>query len=348
MYFHNHGDEEENFEKLAWATIRGQSIELRAQALLDLARKKLNDDAEPREAGQLALAAVDLFAKLKDEKGQYFSLRVVADCFNALDERKMCLEYLKQARDVAERNLLQEDLAQTEYNMSGLLIKMKKYDEALASAQRAAALYENQEDDRNCARAKISAARAHYFLKNRDQALDAVTGALQLFKKVEDHAMVAESYARRADILIDCGRIEEAIECQDKAEAISELTGIAFLKQPLTFNKARILASKGLHELALPLYNDGLEFSKSIGDATTICKITYDRAKSLAGTGKRDEALNDLKRLAMFIDEMPVIDLEIEDVYSSIWRLVDILDEPLDGLGPFSVNSGAISWPIIG
>jgi tetratricopeptide (TPR) repeat protein len=342
MFHHEHNnDEDDDFEKLAWAAIRGDSLELRADALLELARKKLTEDEEPREAGQLALAAVDLFAKLKDQRSQYHSLRVVADCFNALDALTMCLEYLKRAREVAEALLLQSELAQTEYNLSGLLIRLRKYGEALECARRAAAIYENQDDDRNCARAKIAVARALYFVKERTEAIASLEEALLLFKKVEDHVLVAESYARKADILIDCGRITEAIYCHDKSEAIIELISISYLRQPLIFNKARIMASKGLHEMAIPLFNEGLEVFKSVNDPTNICKITFERAKSLAATGKREGALADLKRLAMFIDEMPVIDLEIEEVYSSIWRLVDSLDEPLEGLGMLSLNKGA-------
>lgn len=325
-------DDEIEFEQLAWSAIKGNDLGERASALLSLARVKLNDENEPAQAIPLALAAADLFNKRKDRLEQFHSLRLVAECQNTLHKYAECLSSLNHSLLIAEDLLDPDHLASTKFNIAGTLIALKRPAEAINHALSAAAIWSSEINHVQTARSHVQAARGLVLEKRLSEALEQMRSALSEYKVVEEHFRVADCYARITDILIDLGRIDEASDTNDKANAIIDLLDIGFLKQQSLFNRARIYAAKGLHQLALPLYNEGLVFFRAMPEPANVCKITYERAKSLSATGNREQALQDLKNLALFIDEMPVQDLEVEQVYGQIWQLVDIIDVPLDGL----------------
>ncbi|MBI4771087.1 MAG: tetratricopeptide repeat protein [Chloroflexi bacterium] len=92
-------------------------------------------------AGQLHREAADLLGELGDEMGLAVALNNLGDVAQYSGQPAQSLVHHRAAAEIQRRYDDRRDLAESLYNIAGLLIELKQWDEALLAAQESADLF---------------------------------------------------------------------------------------------------------------------------------------------------------------------------------------------------------------
>lgn len=191
------------------------------------------------------------------------------------------LAYLNQQKGQAERNL-------------------QKLDESLASLTLALTQYEKLADQNNMGKTHLLLAGLYDFIDNRDQQLNHINQAIDLFKTVENNSAEIDAYLELAFVQKKAGDIDASIQTYEatiaRAKAIGDRTG-----EMIGINN---LASTYLiindNSQALKLAEQGLAINLELGNGQHIANSYSFLSQLQQQLGHTNKALSMIEQALKF------------------------------------------------
>jgi len=297
---HDEEDEELNeLEERDWQLIRGDNLELRAEALLCISRRKGTEFELQEEALSFAESSIAIYRQLGDRKEIAVALWAKSDPLYALqrfdEAREVCIE----AAEISAELLDDGRAGKMFYNAGGCSFNLGQFEEAFEFFQKASIFYKSVSDDIETGRSLSWAAKCLATEEKFDQAIPLYLEAIGLFEAAGAMLKLADCSRLLGKAYIGAGQLERAEKVLDRAEACLEFTMNDDTPQKLKFAQGMLAAAKGDHATAIETFQELFDASKALGMVEYTIANAFERAKSERAIGLLDKSAKTFRQLAL-------------------------------------------------
>jgi tetratricopeptide (TPR) repeat protein len=297
---HDEEDEELNeLEERDWQLVRGDNLELRAEALLCLSRRKGQDFTKQEEALSFADAAIDLYRELDDCKEVAAALWAKADPLYFLqrfaEARAACVE----AAGIWASLLNEARAGKMFYNAGGCAYNLDDFEDGFKYFQKASIFYKSVSDAIETGRSLSWAAKCLAAQEKFDEAIPLYLEAIALFESEGAMLKLADCSRLLGKSYIGSGQLDLAEKAFDRAEACLEFTMNDETPQKLKFAQGLLAAAQGNHFLAINIFQELFDAGKALGMVEYTTANAFERAKSEMAIGLYDKAAKTFRQLAL-------------------------------------------------
>jgi tetratricopeptide (TPR) repeat protein len=298
----HHDEEDEDFkahEARDWELIQGDDLDLRIEGLLCIANRRGEDPEAQVESLAFAESAETILRDLDDPARLYSALRTKADalyCLKRFDDAKdACLESAGHAAS----QLMDGKAGQMFFNAGGCAYNLKQHEQAVELCLKAAAFLESANSPLDAAVALAWAGRNYFSLEAFVSAIEVYKRAIDVFEEEGALLKVADCSRLMAKAYLGAGELELAERALDRADACLEFLPCEETTEKVRFARARLLAARGDHSLAIALFTQMFDVAKELGNVDFTTKIAFVRAKSEMALGFFDKAAKTFRQLAL-------------------------------------------------
>ena len=298
----HHDDEDEELNELEerdWQLVRGDNLELRAEALLCLSRRKGQDFTKQEEALSFADAAIDLYRELDDRKEVAAALWAKADPLYFLqrfaEARAACVE----AAGIWASLLNEARAGKMFYNAGGCAYNLDDFEDGFKYFQKASIFYKSVSDAIETGRSLSWAAKCLAAQEKFDEAIPLYLEAIALFESEGAMLKLADCSRLLGKSYIGSGQLDLAEKALDRAEACLEFTMNDETPQKLKFAQGLLAAAQGNHYLAINIFQELFDAGKALGMVEYTTANAFERAKSEMAIGLYDKAAKTFRQLAL-------------------------------------------------
>ena len=327
---HDEDDEELNeLEERDWQLVRGDNLELRAEALLCLSRRKGQDFTSQEEALSFAEAAIDIYRELDDTEEIAAALWAKADPLYFLkrfaEARAACVE----AAGIWASLLNEARAGKMFYNAGGCAFNLDDFDDGFKYFQKASIFYKSVSDAIETGRSLSWAAKCLVAQEKFDEAIPLYLEAIGLFESEGAMLKVADCSRLLGKAYIGATQLDLAEQAFDRAEACLEFTMNDETPQKLKFAQGLLAAAQGNHFLAINIFQELFDAGKALGMVEYTTANAFERAKSEMAIGLYDKAAKTFRQLALTLKgtKSPITPLdallELLKTYQVAGSLVD-------------------------
>jgi tetratricopeptide (TPR) repeat protein len=297
---HDEEDEELNeLEERDWQLVRGDNLELRAEALLCLSRRKGQDFTRQEEALSFAEAAIDIYRELDDRKEIAAALWAKADPLYFLqrfaEARAACVE----AAGIWASHLNEARAGKMFYNAGGCAFNLDDFDDGFKYFQKASIFYKSVNDANETGRSLSWAAKCLAAQEKFDEAIPLYLEAIGLFESEGAMLKVADCSRLLGKAYIGATQLDLAEQAFDRAEACLEFTMNDETPQKLKFAQGLLAAAQGNQFLAINIFQELFDAGKALGMVEYTTANAFERAKSEMAIGLYDKAAKTFRQLAL-------------------------------------------------
>jgi tetratricopeptide (TPR) repeat protein len=297
---HDEADEElKELEERDWQLVRGDNLELRAEALLCLSRRKGQDFTSQEEALSFAEAAIDIYRELDDRKEIAAALWAKADPLYFLqrfaEARSACVE----AAEISAELLNEARAGKMFYNAGGCAFNLDDFDDGFKYFQKASIFYKSVSDAIETGRSLSWAAKCLAAQEKFDEAIPFYLEAIGLFESEGAMLKVADCSRLLGKAYIGATQLDLAEQAFDRAEACLEFTRNDETPQKLKFAQGLLAAAQGNHFLAINIFQELFDAGKALGMVEYTTANAFERAKSEMAIGLYDKAAKTFRQLAL-------------------------------------------------
>ncbi|MEN9966789.1 MAG: Soluble attachment protein [Actinomycetota bacterium] len=310
---HDEEDEELNeLEERDWQLVRGDSLELRAEALLCLSRRKGQDFTKQEEALSFADAAIDLYRELDDRKDVAAALWAKADPLYFLqrfaEARAACVE----AAGIWASLLNEARAGKMFYNAGGCAYNLDDFEDGFKYFQKASIFYKSVSDAIETGRSLSWAAKCLAAQEKFDEAIPLYLEAIALFESEGAMLKLADCSRLLGKSYIGSGQLDLAEKTLDRADACLEFTMNDETPQKLKFAQGLLAAAQGDHMSAIDIFQELFEAGKELGMVEYTTANAFERAKSEMAIGLYEKAAKTFRQLALTLKgtESPITPLD--------------------------------------
>lgn len=305
----NHDDFEIEAEhdRFDFEQVEGESIEERADALLCLAQRRAQNPANESQVESLnyAVAAANLYRELGRDGDLFSALWAASDAQYALNLYADAIETCNEGVLVALKNFRESSAGAMEFNLGGIYANLGDSDSANLHYQNSVRYYEACQDKQNIARAYRWNAYHQQKAGNHQLALHQVLLGQELANQEGEAWLIVEFSILEATSLIALGEFVKAQTATDRVTAGLILQPNMKVEIKNEFNRARLLAFDGRHEQAIEAFTKVIEVLKTMKFARTAAKFMLEQSKSKTALGRIEEAMQDLKVVALTYENYP-------------------------------------------
>lgn len=301
MVSHHDGEDEElkELEERDWQLVRGANLELRAEALLCLSRRKGRDLTQQQEALTFAESAIDIYRELGDRKEVAAALWAKADPLYFFQRFEEALEACVEAAEISAELLDEARAGKMFYNAGGCAFNLDDFDEAFNYFQKACIFYKSVGDAIETGRALSWAAKSLATQGNFDEAIPFYLEAIAVFEAEGAMLKVADCSRLLGKSYIGVSQLDFAEKALDRAEACLEFTMNDDTPQKLKFAKGLLEAAQGNHPAAIDIFQELFDAAKEFGLVEYTTANAFERAKSERALGLYDKAAKTFRQLAL-------------------------------------------------
>jgi tetratricopeptide (TPR) repeat protein len=301
----HHDDEDEDVkahEARDWELIQGDDLNLRIDGLLCIAKRRGEDPDAQIESLTFAESAETLLREMDDRARLYSALRTKADalyCLKRFDEAKgACLESAGHAAS----QLMDGKAGSMFFNAGGCAYNLKQHEQAVELCLKAAGFLEAANNPVESGVALAWAGRNHYALEAFDSAIEAYQKAIDIFEEEGTLLKVADCSRLMAKAYLGSGKLALAEKSLARADACLEFLPCEETTEKVRFSRARLLAARGDHSLAIKAFTQLFEAAKELGNVEFTTKIAFERAKSELAIGQYERAAKTFRHLALALE----------------------------------------------
>lgn len=327
---HDEEDEELNeLEERDWQLVRGDNLELRAEALLCLSRRKGQDFTSQEEALSFAEAAIDIYRELDDRKEIDAALWAKADPLYALQRYAEARDACVEAAEISAERLDEARAGKMFYNAGGCAFNLNDYEVGFKYFQKASIFYKSLSDANEAGRSLSWAAKCLAAQEKFDEAITLYLEAIALFETEGAMLKLADCSRLLGKAYIGAGQLDLAEKALNRAEACLEFTMNDDTPQKLKFAQGLLAAAQGDHISAINIFQELFHAGKAIGLVEYTTANAFERAKSEMAIGLYDKAAKTFRQLALTLkgtkSPITVLDslLQLLNVYKLAGSLVD-------------------------
>jgi tetratricopeptide (TPR) repeat protein len=300
MSHHDEDDEDvKAHEARDWELIQGDDLDLRIDGLLCIANRRGEDPEAQNESLTFAESAETLLREIDDRARLYSALRTKADALYSLkrfDEAKdACLE----SADHAASQLMDGKVGQMFFNAGGCAYNLKQHEQAVELCLKALGFLESASNPLDAGVALAWAGRNHFALKAFDSAIEVYKRAIEIFEQEGALLKVGDCSRLLAKAYLGAGELALAERALDRADACLEFLPCEETDEKVRFSRARLLAARGDHSLAIRAFSQLFEAAKALGNVEFTTKIAFEHAKSDMAMGQYDKAAKTFRKLAL-------------------------------------------------
>lgn len=327
---HDEEDEELNeLEERDWQLVRGDNLELRAEALLCLSRRKGQDFTKQDEALAFAESAIEIYRELGDRKEVSAALWAKADPLYALQRFAEARDACVEAAEISAELLDEARAGKMFYNAGGCAFNLNDYEVGFKYFQKASIFYTSLSDANEAGRSLSWAAKCLAAQEKFDEAIPLYLEAIALFESEGAMLKLADCSRLLGKAFIGTGQLDLAEKALNRAEACLEFTMNDDTPQKLKFAQGLLAAAQGDHISAIDIFQELFDASKSIGLVEYTTANAFERAKSEVAIGRYEKAAKTFRQLALTLkgtkSPITVLDslLQLLNVYKLAGSVVD-------------------------
>jgi tetratricopeptide (TPR) repeat protein len=301
----HHDEEDEDFkahEARDWELIQGDDLNQRIDGLLCIAKRRGEDSDAQIESLTFAESAETLLREMDDRARLYSALRMKADalyCLKRFDEAKdACLESAGHAAS----QLMDGKAGQMFFNAGGCAYNLKQHEQALELCLKAAGFLESANNPVESGVALAWAGRNNYAIDAFASAIELYQRAIDIFEEEGTLLKVADCSRLMAKAYLGAGEVALAEKALDRADACLEFLPCEETTEKVRFSRARILAARDDHSLAIRAFTELFEAAKDLGNVEFTTKIAFERAKSERAIGQYESSATTFRNLALALE----------------------------------------------
>lgn len=298
----HHDDEDEELNELEerdWHLVRGDNLELRAEALLCLSRRKGQDFTKQDEALAFAESAIEIYRELGDRKEVSAALWAKADPLYALQRFAEARDACVEAAEISAELLDEARAGKMFYNAGGCAFNLNDYEVGFKYFQKASIFYKSLSDANEAGRSLSWAAKCLAAQEKFDEAIPLYLEAIALFESEGAMLKLADCSRLIGKAYIGTGQLDLAEKALDRAEACLEFTINDDTPQKLKFAQGLLAAAQSDHISAIDIFQELFDAAKAIGLVEYTTANAFERAKSEMSIGLYDKAAKTFRQLAL-------------------------------------------------
>jgi tetratricopeptide (TPR) repeat protein len=297
---HDEEDEELNeLEERDWQLVRGDNLELRAEALLCLARRKGQDFTKQEEALTFAESAIEIYREVGDRKEVSAALWAKADPLYYLQRFEEARDACVEAAEISAELLDEARAGKMFYNAGGCAFNLEDFEVGFKYFQKASIFYKSLSDANETGRSLSWAAKCLAAQEKFDEAIPLYLEAIALFESEGAMLKLADCSRLLGKAYIGSGQLDLAENVLDRAEACLEFTMNDDTPQKVKFAQGMLSAAKGDHATAIDTFQELFDAGKALGMVEYTTANAFERAKSEMAIGLYDKAAKTFRQLAL-------------------------------------------------
>jgi tetratricopeptide (TPR) repeat protein len=188
------------------------------------------------------------------------------------------------------------------FNAGGCAYNLKQHEQAVELCLKAAGFLEAANNPVEAGVALAWAGRNHYALDAFDSAIEVYQRAIDIFEEEGTLLKVADCSRLMAKAYLGAGELALAEKALDRSDACLEFLPCEETTEKVRFSRARLLAARGDHSLAIRAFTQLFESAKELGNVEFTTKIAFERAKSELAIGQYDSAAKTFRKLALALE----------------------------------------------
>ena len=222
--------------------------------------------ADTQEALRLADAAIEIAQTINDQQSRALGLRAKANALYAMGENRAAVEHHEQAIAIFESLEQWHEAARTRSGSIQPLILVGEYDRAFAAAERAREVFTREALSWRLARLEINVGNIYHRQDRFEEALASYERAYEGLLAQQDSEGLGVVLSNMAVCLISLNDFPRALASYERARAVCEQSGMPLLVAQADYNIAYLYYLRGEYSQAIERLYAARKSCEAIGD----------------------------------------------------------------------------------